>query len=86
MIGDLIIHLFRRAGERVLPILPDLLQAMLLRMQTAQTATFLQSLIIPFAFLIHSHRDTVLDLLESTQTGEDGRSALRSRRAAQYVV
>jgi importin-9 len=76
VIGDLIIHLFRRAGESVLPVLPDLLQAMLVRMQTAQTATFLQSLIIPFAFLIHSHRDAVLDLLESTHVGEDGRSGL----------
>jgi hypothetical protein len=76
VIGDLIIHLFRRAGESVLPVLPDLLQAMLVRMQTAQTATFLQSLIIPFAFLIYSHRDAVLDLLESTRIGEDGRSGL----------
>jgi importin-9 len=56
VIGDLIIHLFRRAGESVLPVLPDLLQAMLVRMKTAQTATFLQSLIIPSAFLIDSHR------------------------------
>jgi hypothetical protein len=36
MIGDLIIHHFRRAGET---ILPDLLQAMLVRMETAQTTT-----------------------------------------------
>jgi hypothetical protein len=32
---DLIIHLFRRAGESVLPVLPYLLQAMFVRMQTA---------------------------------------------------
>ncbi|KAF8262244.1 armadillo-type protein [Lactarius quietus] len=65
VIGDLIIHLFRRAGDGVLPVLPDLLQAMLVRMQTAQTATFLQSLVVPFAFLVYSHRDAVLDLLEA---------------------
>ncbi|KAI0253279.1 ARM repeat-containing protein [Lactifluus subvellereus] len=76
VIGDLIIHLFRRAGESVLPVLPDLLQAMLVRMQTAQTATFLQSLIIPFAFLVYNHRDAVLDLLESMRVGEEGRSGL----------
>ena len=76
VIGDLIIHLFRHAGESVLPVLPDLLQAMLVRMQTAQTATFLQSLIIPFAFLVYSHCDAVLDLLESARVGEDGRSGL----------
>ena len=41
-IGDLIIHLLRRAGEAVLPVLPQLLQAMVSRMKTAKTATFLQ--------------------------------------------
>ena len=43
-IGDLIIHLMRKAGEAVLPVLPELLQAMLLRMKTATTATFIQVL------------------------------------------
>ncbi|TFK42052.1 armadillo-type protein [Crucibulum laeve] len=65
VIGDLIIHLFRRAGEAVLPVLPQLLQAMVARMTAAKTATFLQSLVIPFAFLINNQRDTVLSLLES---------------------
>lgn len=43
-IGDLIIHLMRKTGEAVLPVLPELLQAMLLRMKTAKTATFIQVL------------------------------------------
>ncbi|KAJ6520160.1 armadillo-type protein [Mycena sanguinolenta] len=74
VIGDLIIHLLRRAGESVLPVLPQLLQAMVGRMTTAKTATFLQSLVIPFAFLINNQRDTVLDLLESMNI--QGRSGL----------
>ncbi|KAJ7204351.1 ARM repeat-containing protein [Mycena pura] len=74
VIGDLIIHLLRRAGESVLPVLPQLLQAMIARMTTAKTATFLQSLVIPFAFLINNQRDTVLDLLESMNA--DSRSGL----------
>ncbi|KAK7063933.1 ARM repeat-containing protein [Favolaschia claudopus] len=74
VIGDLIIHLLRRAGESVLPVLPQLLQAMVTRMTTAKTATFLQSLVIPFAFLINNQRDTVLDLLESMNV--QGRSGL----------
>jgi importin-9 len=41
-IGDLVIHLLRRAGESILPVLPDLLQAMIERMRSAKTATFLQ--------------------------------------------
>ncbi|KAG6841729.1 hypothetical protein C0991_007615 [Blastosporella zonata] len=81
-IGDLIIHLLRRAGEAVLPVLPQLLEAMARRMRTAKTATFLQvilrdlflstdmtnSLVIPFAFLIiNNQRDTVLSLLETIE-------------------
>ncbi|KAJ7597774.1 ARM repeat-containing protein [Mycena floridula] len=73
-IGDLIIHLLRRAGDSILPVLPELLHAMAKRMLTAKTATFLQSLVIPFAFLINSQRDTVLSLLETMNV--DGRSGL----------
>ncbi|KAI0066668.1 ARM repeat-containing protein [Artomyces pyxidatus] len=74
VIGDLIIHLLRRAGDAVLPVLPGLLEAMLGRLRTAKTATFLQSLIIPFAFLIYNQRDVILDLVEAVQV--DGRSGL----------
>ena len=88
-IGDLIIHLMRKAGEAVLPVLPELLQAMLLRMKTAKTATFIQvlrylslfnpsthpsfpqSLLVPFNFLIHNQRDTILGLLESSNVEGD---------------
>lgn len=42
--GDLIIHLLRKAGTAVLAVLPDLLHAMVKRMMKAQTATFLQVL------------------------------------------
>ncbi|TFY66382.1 hypothetical protein EVG20_g4698, partial [Dentipellis fragilis] len=73
-VGDLIIHLLRRAGDAVLPVLPELLEAMLNRMATAKTATFLQSLIIPFAFLIYNQRDTVLNLVEGVSVA--GRPAL----------
>ncbi|KAF5345146.1 hypothetical protein D9758_009691 [Tetrapyrgos nigripes] len=63
-IGELIIHLLRRAGDAVVSVLPELLHAMVVRMQSAKTASFVQSLVIPFAFLINSQRDTVLSLLE----------------------
>ena len=42
VVGDLIIHLLRRARENVLPVLPELLNAMLARMTSAKTATFIQ--------------------------------------------
>lgn len=41
-IGDLIIHLLRRVGQAILPVLPDLLQALVNRMPSAKTASFLQ--------------------------------------------
>ncbi|EAU92368.2 hypothetical protein CC1G_00587 [Coprinopsis cinerea okayama7 len=73
-IGELIIHLFRKTGEKVLPVLPQLLEAMLKSMLTAKTASFTQSLVVPFAFLINNQRDTVLDLVESLNI--EGRSGL----------
>ncbi|KAH6916745.1 armadillo-type protein [Coprinopsis sp. MPI-PUGE-AT-0042] len=73
-IGDLIIHLFRKTGEAVLPVLPQLLQAMLNSMLSAKTASFTQSLVVPFAFLVNNQRDTVLDLVEPLTI--DGRSGL----------
>lgn len=74
VIGDLIIHVLRRAGDSVLPVLPELLRAMVERMLTAKTATFLQSLVIPFVFLIHNQANTVLGMLETTTV--QGRTAL----------
>jgi hypothetical protein len=41
-IGDLIIHLLRKAGDAILPILPSLLQAMVSRMATAKSDLFLE--------------------------------------------
>lgn len=73
-IGDLVLHVFRRAGDAILPVMPDLLQALLLRLTTAQTATFTQSLILPFAYLMHNQTDTVLDLLENVTV--DGKSGV----------
>lgn len=73
-IGDLIIHLLRRAGSAIGSVLPELLQAMVRRMTTAKTATFVQSLVIPFAYLVQSERDTVLSLLEGIDV--NGRSGL----------
>ena len=49
-IGDLIIHLFRKSGEAILPVLPELLQAMVARMTSAKTATFIQ-VRVPYEFL-----------------------------------
>lgn len=50
-IGDLIMHLFRKAGAVIAPILGELLQAVVNRLATAKLPSFITSLIIPFAYL-----------------------------------
>ncbi|KAG8906440.1 hypothetical protein FRC01_008018, partial [Tulasnella sp. 417] len=51
------------------PVIPDLITALVRRMETAKTATFMQSLIIPVAYLVHTQRDDVLNLLDSLTVG-----------------
>ncbi|KAL8280102.1 hypothetical protein RQP46_007432 [Phenoliferia psychrophenolica] len=63
-VGDLVLHLIRTASPSLGPVLPDLLKAFVTRLATAETASFSQSLILPFAYLAHTQADTVLSLLE----------------------
>lgn len=41
-VGDLIVHVLRQAGDSALSVIPDLLRALLVRLATAQTASFSQ--------------------------------------------
>ncbi|GAC99603.1 hypothetical protein PHSY_007206 [Pseudozyma hubeiensis SY62] len=71
-VGDLVVSLLRKAGDRISHILPELLGAMVQRLATAQTATFTQSLIVPVAYLMHDNDEQakqVMNLLESIQVG-----------------
>lgn len=63
-VGDFVVSLLRKVPQSILPVLPALLEAMVRRLATAKTATFAQSLILPFAFLMRDQCDVVLDLLE----------------------
>ncbi|ORX95566.1 ARM repeat-containing protein [Basidiobolus meristosporus CBS 931.73] len=64
-VGDLIAKLIQKGGDRLSPIIPDLLKAVTLRLAEAQTSTFVQSLVLVFAHLIHINADTVVDFLAS---------------------
>ncbi|SNX84223.1 related to KAP114 - Member of the karyopherin-beta family, nuclear import [Melanopsichium pennsylvanicum] len=69
-IGDLVVALLRKAGDRITHVVPQLLNAMVQRLATAQTATFIQSLIVPIAYLMHDNEERakqVMDLLEAIQ-------------------
>jgi len=78
VVGDLVINLLRKAGDAILSVLPALLEAMIKRMTTAKTPTFLQSLIIPFALLLQMHFDSTLDFLEKTSVLDQGSSQNRT--------
>jgi hypothetical protein len=65
-VGDLIMHLFRKAGPAIAPVLGDLLRAVVNRLSTALLPSFIQSLIIPFAYLFGTeYTQQTIDLLTS---------------------
>ncbi|KAM0788544.1 hypothetical protein ACM66B_001672 [Microbotryomycetes sp. NB124-2] len=73
-VGDLVIHLIRKAGSSLGSVLPELLTAFVRRLASSKTSSFSQSLILPFAYLAREQLDTVLSLLEATEI--EGRPAL----------
>ncbi|ADV21465.1 hypothetical protein I305_03520 [Cryptococcus gattii E566] len=63
-VGELIMHLFRKAGEAIGPVLPDLLRAVVTRLATATMPSFIQTLVLPFAYLFSTeHTANTIDLL-----------------------
>ncbi|KIO31746.1 polysaccharide lyase family 8 protein [Tulasnella calospora MUT 4182] len=56
-VGDMLVHLLKNAGKapELQPVIPDLITAL--------------SLIVPVAYLIHTQRDDVLNLLDSLTVG-----------------
>ena len=42
LVGDLMVHLIRNSGEAIFPVLPELLQVLVSRIPSAETATFIQ--------------------------------------------
>ncbi|KAG0175607.1 Importin 9 [Apophysomyces sp. BC1015] len=73
-VGDLIVTLIQKAGNSIAPVLPDLLNAVLGRLDTTSFQPFIQSLVLVFAHLIISQQDTILQFLGSTNV--NGKSGL----------
>lgn len=66
-IGNLITKLIAFSGRALLPVLPDLLKAVALRLNTARNATFIQTLVLVFAQLISREQypiDTIVSFLD----------------------
>ncbi|SAM58032.1 related to KAP114-Member of the karyopherin-beta family, nuclear import [Ustilago bromivora] len=77
-VGNLVVALLRKAGDRIAHVLPQLLNAMVQRLATAQTATFSQSLIVPVAYLLHDNHEQakqIMDLLETVQVARSAENA-----------
>ena len=75
-VGGLAAELVEKAGqERLGPYLPQLLQAVAARLDTAQAQPFIQSLIMVFARLSLAGAQDVVDFLSSIQVG--GQSGLQ---------
>lgn len=51
-VGELIMHLFRKAGDAIGPVLPDLLRAVVTRLATATMPSFIQ---VYFSFVSCLH-------------------------------
>ncbi|TIA84907.1 hypothetical protein E3P99_04112 [Wallemia hederae] len=66
-IGDVVTHLFRNAPKDILdPALPQLLKVILDRLAVSKTSAFTQNLVIPFAYLIHTRREVIVEYLVNT--------------------
>ncbi|CAG8449022.1 6245_t:CDS:10 [Ambispora gerdemannii] len=73
-LGELIIKLIQKAGDLILVVLPDLLKAVATRLETAQTPTFIQSMVMIFAHLFNSQLETVVNFL--SEFNVNGRAGL----------
>ncbi|KAI7859526.1 armadillo-type protein [Circinella umbellata] len=73
-VGDLIVNLIKKAGNNIASVLPELLNAVLIRLQNTDYQPFVQSLVLVFAHLIIQQQDTVFQFLCTTNI--NGRSGL----------
>jgi hypothetical protein len=72
-VGALITKLIVRSGDALTDVLPDLLRAVTLRLDTAKNATFIQTLVMVFAQLFVRGTypmETIVSFLEGLRVGD----------------
>ncbi|KAI1321026.1 hypothetical protein EDD11_008607 [Mortierella claussenii] len=79
-VGDLISKLIKKGGDLVSSILPDLLNAVTLRLAEAQLPTFIQPLVMVFAQLCLNQHEVVINFLSGLNV--NGRNGLQIVMAA----
>ena len=65
-VGDLIVTLIQKVGNGIVPVLPDLLTAVLERLMNTEHQLFIQSLVMVFAHLVISQQEFVIQVLCNT--------------------
>ncbi|KAI9007390.1 armadillo-type protein [Gaertneriomyces semiglobifer] len=74
-VGDLINKLIQKAGDRLVPVLPQLLSALANRLKDARMPSFIQQLVMVFVHLLNTQPQAlVIDFLATMDL--DGRSGL----------
>ncbi|KAF9431329.1 hypothetical protein BGZ76_000457 [Entomortierella beljakovae] len=73
-VGDLISKLIKKGGDLVSPILPDLLNAVALRLADAKLPSFIQPLVMVFAQLCLNQHEVVINFLSGLNV--NGRNGL----------
>ena len=70
-------HLFRKASSAIGPVLPDLLRALANRLASAKMPSFMQSLNLPFAYLLGTEytEQTIALLTQFEVDGGDKRKS-----------
>ncbi|KAG0255861.1 hypothetical protein DFQ27_006018 [Actinomortierella ambigua] len=72
-VGDLIAKLIKKGGDLVAPVIPDLLNAVTLRLADAKLTTFIHPLVMVFAHLCLNQHEVVLNFLSGlTIQGRNG--------------
>jgi importin-9 len=64
VLGGLVLALLRKAGTQISGNLPELIQAMVVRLASAKTLSLAQSLILPIAHLMCEQCETVVQVLK----------------------
>ncbi|KAI8076801.1 armadillo-type protein [Halteromyces radiatus] len=84
-VGDLIVTMIQKTGSSIAPVLPDLLNAVLVRLESTSYQPFIQSLVLIFAQLINSQQDSVFEFLSTTTiNGKSGLDILMTHWVDNY--
>lgn len=71
-VGDLLTTILRKRPESLSSTLPQLCTALATRLTTSTSTSLTQSLIVPLAYLIRDHLETVVALLSSHMVSAEG--------------